>query len=936
MNPYRTLSSNRAESSQRPFSHRNPSCAIFKVGLCAAALACAPAAWATLADYQTAVTNTPGIISFYTFEQSTAADAWGTNNGTLAGTTAFATGAAGAGTALQLEGTGRVNLGVVPDFYFEDTTGTVETWVQAGNLAGANATIFGNRDGATRYSIHMNSDKGGIGMWNGAAYLPTVPIPNAGTTWHHLVTVFDFGELRVYWDGQPAGSVTRILGYTDPVRSTQLGSSSPNIMSEGWVGMLDEVAFYSEALTADTILAHYQSMFAGLPPEILAQPKGGTYLAAIPLTLSVKAKGPNLAYQWYKGATALTGKTDSTLSFASLTASDAGTYSVTITNVAGVVPSAPAVIVVTNQVPAALARYQTAVSNETSLISYYTFDRLAPEDVFGENEGILAGTAGWNGGIGGGAGQGLMLDGVGHVNLGPVSAFEFTSGGTVEGWVRADWLERTGYPVMFANRDGGTIWSVHMAADKKWLTCYNGSASVGYQIPGAGAGTNWHHVAAVFNTTNAIYYWDGVVIASNAITLGTGPANVQLGSSASLTTAEGWEGMLDEVAFYSTPLSGSAIQAHYNAYFQGDPPVVTAQPTGGYFLTGRSHTLAVSASGADLHYQWYKDGVMVPSATNSTLSSANLTAAHSGVYYVTITNLGGSTNSTSVTVRVGSDMPSYQAVVRAETNLLSYYTFDKGDAQDDKNAHPGTIVNVVNFDLGPGGITNQSILLDGTGHIDLGQVAEFDFVNGGTVEGWIRPIWSEVPAYDPCIFADRNGGSVWSVHMERWKNLIGNWNGDRFQTVAISGANGWHHYAITFAGGKVHMYWDGLPIGMLIQDISFSSGRTTQLGSVAPGATTDGWMGNLDEVAFYSGALSAEKIWSHYLAMVAPEAPAPAIGFALSGKQLTLSWPAEVSGFTLQWSPDLTPGSWTAVEGVSNNQVTVDVSSGRKFYRLVK
>jgi hypothetical protein len=936
MNPYRTLSSSRVKSNSRlsAFSPQLPD--TVKISLCAAALAFAPAAWATLADYQTAVTNTTSIISYYTFEQSTPVDAWGTNNGTLAGTTVFGTGAAGAGTALQLEGTGRVNLGVVQDFYFEDTTGSVELWIKAGNLAGANATIFGNRDGATRYSIHMNPDKGAIGMWNGAAYDPTIAIPNAGTTWHHLVTVFEFGELRVYWDGQPAGSVTRILGYTDPVRSTQLGSPSPTAVSEGWVGSLDEVAFYSDALTAETILAHYQAMFAGSPPEIVAQPRGGTFLSGIPLSLSVNAKGPNLTYQWYKGATALTGKTDSTLSFASLSEADAGTYSVTVTNLAGVVPSTQAVIILTNQVPPALARYQSAVSNETSLISYYTFDRLAPEDIFGPNEGTLAGSAGWNGGIGGGAGQGLSLDGVGHVNLGPVSAFDFSSGGTVEGWVRADWVERTGYPVMFANRDGGTIWSLHMAADKKWLTCYNGTGSAGYQIPGAGAGTNWHHVAAAFDSGSTIYYWDGVVIGTNQVVLGAGPANVQLGSSASLTTAEGWAGMLDEVAFYSTPLPAEAIQAHYNAYFQGDPPIITAQPTGGYFVTGRGHTLSVSATGAGLNYQWYKDGVQVPDATNSTLGAASLTAAHSGVYYVTISNNGGSTNSASATVRVGSDMTSYQAAVRAEANLLSYYTFDKGDAQDEKNAHPGTIANVVNFDLGPGGVTNQSILLDGTGHIDLGQVAEFDFVNGGTVEGWIRPNWSTVPGYDPCIFADRDGGSVWSVHMDRWKNQIGNWNGDRFQSLPISGANAWHHYAITFADGKVNMYWDGLPIGTLIQVISFSSGRTTQIGSTAPTTTTDAWMGNLDEVAFYGGALSADTIWNHYLAMVAPQAPSPTLSFALNGKQLTLSWPADTTGFTLQGSPDLSAGSWTAVEGVVNNQATVDVSTGKKFYRLVK
>ena len=78
-------------------------------------------------------------------------------------------------------------------------------------------------------------------------------------------------------------------------------------MSEGWVGMLDEVAFYADALTPEAVQAHYQALFAGTPPVITKQPLGGTYLPGVARTLSVKATGPNLAYQWYKGTTALSG-----------------------------------------------------------------------------------------------------------------------------------------------------------------------------------------------------------------------------------------------------------------------------------------------------------------------------------------------------------------------------------------------------------------------------------------------------------------------------------------------------------------------------------------------------------------------------------------------------------------------------------------------------
>jgi hypothetical protein len=892
---------------------------------------------ATLADYHAAVTNEASILSYYTFDQSDATDVVRGTNGTLMGTTAFATGVGGAGKALLLAGTGRVDLGVVEDFAFDDLTGSLEAWVQAGNLGG-NACIAANRNIFSRWSIHMDSNKNGIGMWNGGLYYPTIPIPNAGTSWHHLVAVFDSGDFTVYWDGVLAGSTPRILGTTDVTQSTQIGSNNPGVQGEAWVGMLDEVAFYADALTPAAVQAHYQALFAGNPPVITQQPRSGTYLPGLALTLSVKATGPNLTYQWSKGTTTLTGKTDSTLSFPSLSAGDAGSYSVAITNAAGARTSDPATIALSSSLPAALVRYQSAISNETSLISYYTFDRLAPEDVFGPNEGTLSGTAGWGAGLGGGPAQGLLLDGSGHVRLGAVPDFDFSSGsGTVEGWVRADWATASGFPCMFADRDGNsTVWSLHMWADKTKLTFYNGTTSVDYAIPGGNTGTNWHHVAMVIDASTDTYYWDGVLVGSQTVPLGPGPATVQLGSSSDSPTTEGWIGMLDEVAFYSTAMPAASIQAHYNAYFAGEPPVITSQPVGGYFLVGQPLQMSVAASGANLSYQWFKNNNPVPNATNAAIGTASLTAADSGSYYVHVSNAAGNTNSITAIVQVGNNMSRYQATVLSESSLISYYTFDAGDGRDAKNAHPGTVANAVAFSAGPGGVTNQSLTLDGTGHIDLGQVAAFDFASGaGSVEVWVRPNWTLPAGYAPTLFANRNGGSDWSVHMDPWQNAMGNWNGDRFQEMAIPSANGWHHYVIVFDAGLVSMYWDGQPVGTFPQPINISSGLTTQIGSSAPTTTTEGWMGDLDEVAFYSTTLSADAIWNHFLAMVGTES-APTLSYSLTGKQLTLSWPADVVGYTLEYAEVLPATSWLPVSGVVNNQVTVDASTGKRFFRLRK
>jgi hypothetical protein len=286
-------------------------------------------------------------------------------------------------------------------------------------------------------------------------------------------------------------------------------------------------------------------------------------------------------------------------------------------------------------------------------------------------------------------------------------------------------------------------------------------------------------------------------------------------------------------------------------------------------------------------------------------------------------------------VNVGNNMARYQTTVLGESSLISYYTFDAGDAQDAKNAHPGTVANAVTYDTGPGGVTNLSLTLDGTGHIDLGQVADFDFVSGsGTVEGWIRPTWSNPAPYNPCVFADRddgNGGSVWSVHMDAWKTLMVNFS-SAAQSLSVASDTGWHHYAIVFDAGTVAMYWDGQPLGNFFQDINSFLAKTTQIGSSSPTTTTEGWVGGLDEVAFYGAAFGADDISRHYLAMVGP----PSLSYSLSGTQLTLSWPGDVTGFTLESAPSLLGTSWTPVSGVVSNQVTVDASVGMLFFRLRK
>jgi hypothetical protein len=84
-----------------------------------------------------------------------------------------------------------------------------------------------------------------------------------------------------------------------------------------------------------------------VPPSIVTQPTGATISLGNQLSLNVMVSGDYpMSYQWYKGATLLAGKTDSSLNILTVADSDAGSYTVKVSNSGGSVTSSAAVVVV--------------------------------------------------------------------------------------------------------------------------------------------------------------------------------------------------------------------------------------------------------------------------------------------------------------------------------------------------------------------------------------------------------------------------------------------------------------------------------------------------------------------------------------------------------------------------------------------------------------
>lgn len=61
----------------------------------------------------------------------------------------------------------------------------------------------------------------------------------------------------------------------------------------------------------------------------------------------------------------------------------------------------------------------------------------------------------------------------------------------------------------------------------------------------------------------------------------------------------------------------------------------------------------------------------------------------------------------------------------------------------------------------------------------------------------------------------------------------------------------------------------------------------------------------------------------------------PFLSYSAEGGNFLLSWPPETVGWTLESTTDLMlPNSWIAVPGVTNNSVSVPMTTGREFFRL--
>ncbi|MDP6543081.1 MAG: hypothetical protein QGH60_03765 [Phycisphaerae bacterium] len=227
----------------------------------------------------------------------------------------------------------------------------------------------------------------------------------------------------------------------------------------------------------------------------------------------------------------------------------------------------------------------------------------------------------------------------------------------------------------------------------------------------------------------------------------------------------------------------------------------------------------------------------------------------------------------SIGVSLGADAKpaDYQKAVRSTKSLISYYTFDAGDAADSVAKNHGKVVGKgVKFDAG---VAGKAINFTAkTALVEFGYVPEFAFKDGsGTIEVLLNH--SGAKGGSNYVFAQRSG---WAKNSMRYgfcltqmkqMDIVSRGSNPNFARVPLIVAQRqWHHLAVVYDGGKLaRAYLDGnrLSIRGKAQLVAAADKHTFHLG--APNAKPDWecWSGKFDELAIYGDAIDEKTIVQH-------------------------------------------------------------------------
>jgi hypothetical protein len=430
------------------------------------------------------------------------------------------------GRAFSLECWARMSSvvnGVVPASSFSDTEHKGYGFdSQTGNWYG----FIGS--GGVDYIFGQNAHPAtGNTNWN--------PAILAGQWMHLVITCAPSGSfpLQIYLNGATDGFIWGDFDRNPdaPFIIGGLGTGDGNVGTRYFIGDVDEVAVYNQALTPAQIQAHYAAASFGVAPFFLTQPVSRTVPVGASITMSANVSGSTpISLQWYKNGVAFPGGTNSSLPLPNVTNANSGTYVLWATNSSGVSNSAPATLTV---YPQPTYAYYT-----NGLVLHLKFDGNYSDSSGRGHNGTAVGAPTIVGGkIGTGAlhfqtatdtgASGGNVTEADYITLGNPADFSFGAGTdfTIAYWARLPAGSTNGdLPFLCSATNSFGNLGITIAPSYKlggWSWFIGDSPTTGAGLYGPNNSINdgnWHHLVHSFHRTGTCdTSLDGVLVNSTSI-----------------------------------------------------------------------------------------------------------------------------------------------------------------------------------------------------------------------------------------------------------------------------------------------------------------------------------------------------------------------------------------------------------------------------------
>ncbi|MDB6109636.1 MAG: Immunoglobulin I-set domain protein, partial [Pedosphaera sp.] len=605
-----------------------------------------------------------GLVGWWPGDGS-ATNIAGTNNGTLqGGATASAVGFVGQ--TFTFDGTNSfVQIADAP--VLRPTNFTVETWIKfasldsaglGGSAAGDQYIVFKQNTRSGDFEgldLSKTREAGGdtfrFLVTSATAQLAEIHSTTKIATgvWYHVAAVRGSNFTQLYVNGHLERQTNVAFAQNYGTLPLYFGTSGQSFWDHKLNGALDEVSLFNRALSSNEIAAIYAAGAAGKcktagGPAITAQPQTQSVVIGSNALFTVTATGTApLSYQWQFNGAVIPGATATNLPLSNVQPTDAGNYTVVVTNSTASTTSAVAVLTVL--LPPVITAGPQSTTSLVGASAAFTATATGSAPLSYQ----------W------------QLNGVSLVNGGRISGTR-TNALTISNLLPTD---AGNYTLVVTNPAGAVTSAIAT------LTV-NGPPVVTVQPASQNVtvGANVSFGVTASGTQPLSYQWqrNGVDLADGGNVSGAGSsalslANVQLTDSANF-----------QVVITNFVGSVTSVVAVLNVNPPPVAPGLVTSPTNQTVTAGSNVSFTVSATGtAPLSYQWRKNGANlgnggnVSGATTPALVLTSVQAGDAANYQVVVTNVAGAVTSVvaSLTVNLPPTITTQPAsqTVAAGTNV---------------------------------------------------------------------------------------------------------------------------------------------------------------------------------------------------------------------------------------------------------------------------